>query len=231
MILAAIILFEVILLEFILGLSNVWFATFLGEKLPQYNREKARTLGLCFAWLGRILALVFYSFVADSHFTIKSIPGINFYWVDIILLAGGTWIMFKSTELLFFNRSANRSSIDLKIVLLQSVFISAVLSVDAVRTASFYVNNKLIASVIILLTMVASSWLSGRIIELLHIQTKGLVLLLFSTGLLLVLEAFHQPILSELICFGAALYLMNAFLLPKFGNPSEKIKPTADEHN
>lgn len=222
MILVAIILLEVIVLEFILGLSNVWFTTFLGERLPAYYREKARFLGLFFAWVVRILVLIFYSFVVDSHFSLQAFPGVDFYWIDLILLVGGAWILFKTVNVLFFQRTSPAPATDLNMVLLQGIFISTILSVDAVRTASFYINNTWAASLIVLASMVASSWLSSRIIDRLHIQTKGLLLLLFSTGLLLLLEAFHQPLLSELICFGAALYLMNAFLIPKYGKLHQK---------
>lgn len=225
MVLIAIVLFEVILLEFILGLSNIWFTAFLGERLPAYYMEKARNLGLFFAWVIRILVLIFYSFVVDSHFSLDVFPRINFYWMDIILLVGGAWILFKTVNVLFFQRtSSNTSASDLNIVLLQGIFISTVLSVDAVRTASVYINNTWVASLVVLASMLASSWLSRKIIERLHIQTKGLVLLLFSTGLLLLLEAFHQPILSELICFGVALYIMNVFSIPKYGKLHEKAK-------
>jgi predicted tellurium resistance membrane protein TerC len=64
MILAAVVLFEVILLEFILGLSNVWFSNFLGENLPHASKEKASFLGLFFAWAIRILVLIFFQCIA-----------------------------------------------------------------------------------------------------------------------------------------------------------------------
>ncbi len=228
MTIASVIFIELILLELILGLSNVWLANSLSEKLPPNTRNKARTLGLSFAWLTRVLALVFYSFTADYHFTVKET---HVYWADLLLLVGGIWLLLHSIqELLFRHRAARSSSSNLTTVLLQNAFVSTVLSVDAIRTASAYIDNDWIASAITLLTMVVSPFLSRRIIQLFQVQTKGLVLLLFSTGLLLALEALHTSIVVELICFGAALYLMNSFVLPRFGNYTERNKPICDEH-
>lgn len=220
MLLAVIVLVEVIILEIILGLSNVWFTKFLGDKLPGQYPDKARSLGLIIAWVMRISVLVFYSFAIDSYFTLSVFPGIEFYWIDIVLLLGGTWLIVKTINVMMFETDSVKPHAQLKVVLLQGAFISTVLSVDAVRTAFHYLNNPWIASLIVLAAMLASSILSKKIIGWLRIQTKGLVLLLFSTGILLLLEAFHLPLLSELICFGAALYIMNRFLVSKYATYS-----------
>lgn len=220
MIIAIVVMFEVILLEMVLGLSNIWFTEFLGERLSIYNQEKARTLGLIIAWVIRILVLIFYSFFGDLYFTITVLSGIKFYWIDVLLLLGGAWLLIKTINVMLFTPDSTKSEAELNTVLLQGTFISMVLSVDAVRTAFHYIDNAWIASLVVFVTMLASSFLSKKIVHRLHIQTKGLVLLLFSTGLLLLLEAFHLPILSELICFGAVWYLMNRFLIPKYGKLS-----------
>lgn len=225
MMLMVIVLFEVILLELILALSNVWFTTFLGEQLPYYYKEKAQFLGLFFAWTIRFVVLIFYTPIVDSHVTFSFIPQIKFYWIDMIMLISGTCILFKTGNVLFSNRSYQRAhSISLNIVLLQGTFVSTVLAVDAVRTATFYVDNMWIVSLVVLVSMLISSWLSPKLINRRSVETKGLLLLLASTGLLLTLEAFHLPILSELICFGIVLYLMNTFLIWMYGRMPEKTK-------
>lgn len=210
------ILCEVLVLQIILGVSNVWFITFLGEKLPLHHKEKARVVGLIFAWAVRLLVIILYPIVLESHFTIDTFSGFRFYWMDVLLLTGGTFILLKSVSVIFNIPKARYAYANVNLVLLQGFFISAFLSVDAVRVASYYVENKWLVAGLVLVSMFASSKMSDRIILWLRLGDKGPVLLLVSTGLVLILEAFHQPLLSELICFAAALYVTNSFIIPRY---------------
>lgn len=217
MLLSSVVLFEVFLLECILATTNIWFITFLAERLPTYNRDKAKFLGMFFSWGIRILVVTFFSSMVNLHFTIDSLYPIKFFWVDVILLTSGLLIIIKSANVLFFDDYSKRkpASPKLNIILLQGILISSILAVDAVRAAAFYINEMWVISIIVLGSMLVASWCSSLVLYHLHVQTKGFYLLFLSTGLLLILEALHLPVLSELICFGLVLYVLNTFFFRK----------------
>jgi predicted tellurium resistance membrane protein TerC len=208
---------EVILLELILALSTVWYVTFLSEKLPIYDREKAQFLGLFFAWSIRILLLLSYPTLFERHFTLDIAGGIVIWWPDVILFIGGVWILIWSAHELFISRSQGTSGSYLNVVLCQGTFVSSVLGMDSIRAASHHIEDRWAVAFVVVGGMIASQWLSPTFIGRFRIAFQGPVFLLFSTGLLIGLEAFHQPLLSELICIGVVIYLITYLSAPGYG--------------
>ena len=85
------------LLELVLGIDNIVFISILVDKLPPVQREKARRIGLFMAMFMRIGLLFVLSWIiglVDPLFTIlkQEISG-----RDLILIAGGLFLIWKST--------------------------------------------------------------------------------------------------------------------------------------
>ncbi len=63
------------LLELVLGIDNIVFITILAGKLPADQSHRARTIGLAFALITRILLLLSISFIAQL--TTPLFPPVN----------------------------------------------------------------------------------------------------------------------------------------------------------
>ncbi len=85
------------ILEVVLGIDNIVFISILAGKLPENEQQKARYVGLVLAMImrvGLLLSLAWIIRLTNPLFTILSqdISG-----RDIILIAGGLFLIGKST--------------------------------------------------------------------------------------------------------------------------------------
>lgn len=86
------------LLEIVLGIDNVIFLSILCARLPKHQQKLGRQLGLGMALVGRIIFL--FSMVwMIKHLThpIATFGTFDLSWRDVILLAGGLFLMYKAT--------------------------------------------------------------------------------------------------------------------------------------
>ena len=86
------------ILEIVLGIDNLVFIALLAGRLPAEQRARARRLGLALA-LGTRLALL-WSVVWIVHLTepVFSLGAHPVSWRDLILIAGGGFLLFKGTR-------------------------------------------------------------------------------------------------------------------------------------
>jgi predicted tellurium resistance membrane protein TerC len=140
-------------MEIVLGIDNIIFLAIVAGKLPPHQQPKARRLGLIAALGTRLLLLGTLSFILGLTapvFTLPDWPLLNtleareISWRDIILLAGGTFLIGKSTfeihEKLEGSRGEERitqtgGAARFGMVLLQIAVIDIVFSLDSVVTA------------------------------------------------------------------------------------------------
>src|SRR6202030_3097753 len=83
-------------LEIVLGIDNVIFIALLVGRLPQGRQERARLVGLSLAMLTRIgllYSIVWITRLTHPQFTIASVA---LSGRDLILLAGGLFLLVKS---------------------------------------------------------------------------------------------------------------------------------------
>jgi predicted tellurium resistance membrane protein TerC len=85
-------------LEIVLGVDNLVFIAILSGRLPPEHRARARKLGLGMAAFGRIALLMAASWVITlEQWTLPSIGGMVLSVRDVILIAGGTFLLAKAT--------------------------------------------------------------------------------------------------------------------------------------
>ena len=90
-------------MEVVLGIDNLVFISILSNKLPPEQRTKARRLGLAMALIMRLLLLSTLAFIVSLTQPVISlpisIPGLDFTfsWRDLILIAGGLFLIWKAT--------------------------------------------------------------------------------------------------------------------------------------
>jgi predicted tellurium resistance membrane protein TerC len=83
-------------LELVLGIDNIIFISILVDKLPKEKQEFTRRLGLFLAMFMRIGLLLTLSWIVGMTEPLFSIFGYGFSGRDLVLLAGGLFLLYKS---------------------------------------------------------------------------------------------------------------------------------------
>ena len=211
-------------LEIILGVDNIIFISIVSNKLPQDQQPKARTIGLLLAMAFRILLLLTISWIiqlTEPLFTIDFIKKegqpIGISWKDIILLAGGVFLIFKSTleihhKLEIANKPSNTIAPSaFSAVILQIVMVDAVFSFDSILTAIGLVDNVWIMIAAVVISMLIMIFFAGAISRFINkhptLQILALAFLIM-IGMMLVAEGFHQNINKSYIYTAIAFSLI-----------------------
>src|SRR5947209_1842216 len=84
-------------LEIVLGVDNVIFISIISGKLPHQQQSRARQTGLLAAMAMRILLLLSIVWIIRLTAPLFSIAGRDISGRDLILIAGGLFLLFKAT--------------------------------------------------------------------------------------------------------------------------------------
>jgi predicted tellurium resistance membrane protein TerC len=85
-------------LEIVLGIDNIIFISILAGKLPADQQGRARRVGLLGAMVTRIGLLAALAWIIKLTAPLFSVFGRDVSGRDLILLAGGLFLLFKSTR-------------------------------------------------------------------------------------------------------------------------------------
>ena len=91
-------LVTLIAMEVVLGIDNLIFISILTNKLPVEHQKKARRLGISLALILRLALLFTISIIVQLTAPIFTAFGHGFSWRDIILIAGGLFLVWKATR-------------------------------------------------------------------------------------------------------------------------------------
>jgi len=197
-------------LEIVLGIDNIVFISILAGKLRKEERERARRWGLSLAMitrLGLLLAITWVMGLTAPLFTILSneISG-----RDLILLAGGLFLIAKSTHEIHDKlegeegEDSGRTAASFAGVIIQILILDVVFSLDSVITAvgmAEHVSIMMAAVIIAVIVMLVSSRSIGEFVER-HPTVKMLALsFLLLIGVSLLGEGLDQHIPKGYIYF------------------------------
>ena len=87
-----------VVLEIVLGIDNLIFISILTNKLPEHQQARARFLGISAALVMRLVLLATISFIVQLTTPIFTAFGHGFSWRDLILIAGGLFLVWKATK-------------------------------------------------------------------------------------------------------------------------------------
>ncbi len=191
------------LMEIVLGIDNVVFISVLVSKLPPESADKARKLGLALALVFRILLLSILAWIIGLSEPLFEAFGHAFSWRDIILIAGGGFLIYKATYEIHHSieepheaKLQKRAGATFGAIIMQIVMIDMVFSVDSIVTAIGMAEHVqiMVAAVIIAIGVmyVASGSIAAFIAR--HPTTKMLALaFLLLIGVTLVADGlgFH----------------------------------------
>jgi len=91
-------LFTLVTLEIVLGIDNLIFISILTNKLPKEQQARARRLGIGAALVLRLALLGTISIIVKLTSPLFTLFGHGFSWRDLILIAGGLFLVWKATK-------------------------------------------------------------------------------------------------------------------------------------
>jgi predicted tellurium resistance membrane protein TerC len=190
-------------LEIILGIDNIIFIAIATEKLPESQRASARRIGLVLALLLRLVFLAMISWIIGLTAPLFTAFGHAVSWRDLILLAGGLFLLYKATvevhaaieekEEGHAIKAASFAAIIGQIIILDLVF-----SLDSVITAVGMTDNLPVMYAAVILAVGTMLWASGPISTFVHrhptVKMLALSFLLL-VGVALIADGlqFHIP--------------------------------------
>lgn len=150
-------LVTLIVMEVILGIDNLIFISILSNKLPDGQRQKARRIGISLALIMRLALLSMIAWLVGLtapvfDLGIQGSPGphgtpsfeTQFSWRDIILIAGGLFLVWKATKEIHHNVDPHpnddvfdvgRKALTFGSAIVQILLLDLVFSVDSILTA------------------------------------------------------------------------------------------------
>jgi len=192
-------------MEIVLGIDNIIFISILTGALPKEQRERARKLGLLGALVTRLGFLFTISWMMGLTKPLFSIGSLDFSGQSLILLAGGLFLLYKSTTEIHEKLEGEEEAAGLGRkgatfwgVISQVIVLDVVFSIDSVVTAvgmSPHLTIMVAANVIALALMLAVGGRLGAFVEK-HPTIKMLALaFLLMIGVMLCAEGlgFHIP--------------------------------------
>jgi len=210
-------------LEIVLGIDNLVFISVLTARLDRARAKTARAIGLSLAFLFRILLLASLSWLIGLTQPVLSVRGVDLSWRDIILAAGGLFLLLKATREIHTEVegehqqvSAGKARNAMTAVVLQLVVIDLVFSVDSIITAIGLVDDLEIMIAAVTIAMVVMYFAAGPVGDFIarHPTTKMLALaFLLLIGVALLADGFHFHIprgyIYSAMAFAAAVETFN----------------------
>jgi len=144
-------------LELVLGIDNIIFISILVDRLPREQRELARRLGLFLAMFMRIALLLVLSWIVGATAPLFTVMTLDISWRDIILIAGGLFLIWKSTKEIHHlvegveDGGTSAVAATFGAIIFQIILIDIVFSLDSIITAVGMVDEVaiMIAAVIV----------------------------------------------------------------------------------
>jgi predicted tellurium resistance membrane protein TerC len=87
-----------VVMEVVLGIDNLIFISILTNKLPAHQRSRARRVGIGLAVILRLGLLASVAIIAQLTQPVFTLVGHAFSWRDLILIAGGLFLIWKATS-------------------------------------------------------------------------------------------------------------------------------------
>jgi predicted tellurium resistance membrane protein TerC len=191
-------------LEVVLGIDNVIFLSIVTEKLAPADAKRARQLGLMLALVFRIILLLAISWIIGMTAPLFSVFGTNFSTRDLILIAGGLFLIVKATQEIHAEIGGEENGkhsgagapvkATFQAVVMQIVIIDAIFSIDSIITAvgmADHVEIMIAAVIVAIAVMYVAAEPVAKFIER-NPTTKMLALnFLMVVGVALVADGFH----------------------------------------
>ncbi|MBN9025823.1 MULTISPECIES: TerC family protein [Kaistia] len=191
-------------MEIVLGIDNVVFISVLVSRLPAEQAKRARQIGLSLALVFRVLLLMVLSYLIGLTTPVFTLFEHPFSWRDLILLAGGLFLVYKATHEIHKGVEGHDEGAGgalkagFAAIVAQIIVIDIVFSVDSIITAIGMAEHLEIMIAAVIVAMIIMYIASGPISHFIehHPTTKMLALaFLLMIGAALIADGigFHIP--------------------------------------
>jgi predicted tellurium resistance membrane protein TerC len=230
-------LFTLIVLETVLGIDNIIFISIIAGKLNAKDQRKAWNLGLVIAMFIRVVLLFFLSFIIGMKEPLVTVFEHGFSGRDLILFAGGVFLLVKTTSEIHNKVEGNDES-DGKgskakalfgQVLLQIVLIDIVFSFDSILTAVGISDHLSVMVFAVIASTIIMMLFSRPVADFVdrHPTVKMLALaFLLMIGLVLILDSLHVEVPKAYVycsmAFAFLVELLNMRARKKGGQKKQK---------
>ena len=201
-------------MEIVLGIDNIVFISVLVSRLPKEQADRARKLGLALALIFRILLLLVISWIISLTQPAISAFGFDLSWKDLILIAGGAFLVYKATHEMHAAieephepEIASKATALFAAVIGQIIVIDMVFSIDSIVTAVGLAKDLEVMIAAVVIAMLVMYFAAGPVGVFIakHPTTKMLALsFLLLIGLALVADGLHFHIPRGYIYFAMA---------------------------
>jgi len=213
-----------IAMEVILGIDNLLFISILTNKVAENRRKLARRIGLGLAMAMRLALLAGVAWIMELTRPVFTVLEHSFSWKDMILVAGGFFLVFKATREIHHyvepetegGTTGGGVQLGLAAAIGQIVLLDAVFSVDSIITAigmTPHIEIIVVAIVIAVATMLVAA---DPLAEFVDANPTILMLalgFLLMIGMVLIAEGFgvHVPkgYVYTAMAFSALVETMN----------------------
>jgi len=214
-------------MEVVLGIDNVVFISVMVSRMAPEQRLMARRIGLSLALVFRVIMLAGIAWFIHLTAPIFSVGGYDFSWRDLVLIAGGLFLLVKGTREMHQDiegaheeTATSRVADTLTSAIIQIALIDLVFSIDSIITAvgmADHIEVMIAAVAVAILVMYFASEPVAAFIER-HPTTKMLALsFLLLIGAALIADGFHFHIPRGYIyfamAFSAAVEVINVIAL------------------
>ena len=217
-------LITLIAMEVVLGIDNLIFISILTNKLPEAYRARARRIGISLALVMRLALLGMVAIIVKMTAPVFTVMGNEFSWRDLILLAGGLFLIWKATKEIHHNTDPDphpdvfepKASLGFAAAIGQIIVLDIVFSVDSIITAVGMTEHVPIMVVAVIVTVIIMMVAATPLANFIH-NNPTLVMLalgfLLMIGTTLVAEAFgaHVPkgYIYSAMAFSVMIELLN----------------------
>lgn len=200
-------LVTLVAMEIVLGIDNLIFISILSNKLPEKDRSRARRIGISAALIMRLALLATVSWIAQLTAPVVSVAGKDFSWRDIILLAGGLFLVWKATKEIHHsvdpddgkeNIVGRTATLTVGAAIFQILLLDLVFSVDSIITAVGMTDHIAIMYIAVISAVVVMLLAADPLARFIHANPTIVMLalaFLLMIGMTLIAEGmgFHVP--------------------------------------
>lgn len=213
-------LISLVVMEIVLGIDNLIFISILTNKLPEAQRPKARTIGISLALGMRLALLATLAWIVGLTapvFNLGVTGPLNEYgypqfetefsWRDLILIAGGMFLVWKATTEIHHNMTPERETegpslgrvgLNFGAAIFQIILLDLVFSINSILTAVGMTDHLPIMVIAVLAAVMVMLLASGPLARFIHDNPSVVMLalgFLLMIGMVLIADGFgiHVP--------------------------------------
>jgi predicted tellurium resistance membrane protein TerC len=196
-----------IAMEVVLGIDNLIFISIVANNLPEGQRERARRIGIALALLLRLVLLGTVAVIVKLTQPLFSVFGQAFSWRDLILIAGGLFLVWKATKEIHHRVDVDHApdmfdvrpgALTFGVAVGQIILLDIVFSVDSIITAVGMTPHLPIMVIAVLVAVVVMLLAVNPLANFIHANPTVVMLalgFLIMIGMTLIADGFgaHVP--------------------------------------